>query len=267
MTRNESLEAWLSGDPYERYMGRWSQQVAPQFVSWLGVGPARRWLDVGCGTGALSGAILECSSPTLVIGIDPSEGFLAKANERFRGNVELHRATTTDIPIADASVDATVSALVLNFVPDALAALQEMSRVTVHGGTIGAYVWDYAEKMEMIRYFWDAAVEIDPAAASLDENIRFPLCRPDALLDLFTRAGLTQAEACAIAIPTVFSDFEEYWRPFLGGQGPAPTYAMGLNEALRTRLRDHIRARIAPQPDGSIALVARAWAVRGFVPN
>ena len=84
-----------------------------------------------------------------------------------------------------------------------------MSRVTVHGGTIGAYVWDYAEKMEMIRYFWDAAVEIDPAAASLDENNRFPLCRPDALLDLFTRAGLTQAEACAIAIPTVFSDFEE----------------------------------------------------------
>ena len=267
MNRNQSFEAWLSGDPYERYMGRWSQQVAPRFLSWLGVGPACRWLDVGCGTGALSGAILDCCSPALVIGVDPSEGFLAKAKERFADSVVLHRATASAIPVEDAAVDATVSALVMNFVPDALAALDEMTRVTVNGGTIGAYVWDYAEKMEMIRNFWDAAIELDPAAANLDEGTRFPICRPDALVNVFTRAGLTQVQASAIDIPTLFSDFEEYWRPFLGGQGPAPTYAMGLDEAGRTRLHDRIRTRIALQPDGSIALMARAWAVRGIVCN
>jgi SAM-dependent methyltransferase len=267
MNRNQSLEAWLSADPYERYMGRWSQQVAPRFLSWLGVVPARRWLDVGCGTGALSNAILECCSPALVVGIDPSEGFLAKAKKRFAERVVLHRATASEIPIEDAAVDATVSALVLNFVPDALAALDEMARVTVNGGTIGAYVWDYGGKMEMIRKFWDTAIDLDPAAANLDEGTRFPLCRPDALLDLFTRAGLAQVQVSGVDIPTVFSNFEEYWHPFLGGQGPAPTYAMGLDEAQRARLRDRILARIALRPDGSIALTARAWLVRGFVSN
>jgi SAM-dependent methyltransferase len=164
----------------------------------------------------------------------------------------------------DSSVDVVVSGLVLNFVPDQLAALVEMARVAGSGGTIGAYVWDYGGKMELMRYFWDAAVELDPDAAKLDEGTRFPLCRPEALIELFASAGLNGIEVTAIDIPTPFAGFEDYWQPFLGGQGPAPAYAMSLPEAVRARLRDRIRARIPPQADGSISLTARAWAIRAI---
>jgi hypothetical protein len=158
-----------------------------------------------------------------------------------------------------------VSGLVLNFAPDARAAVAEMARVTVPGGTIGAYVWDYAGKMELMRHFWDAAVELDHGAAKLDEGLRFPVCRPEALTELFTSAGLRAVDVTAIDIATPFATFDDYWRPFLGGQGPAPAYAMALDETARARLRDRIRARIPLQPDGSIALTARAWAVRASV--
>jgi hypothetical protein len=155
--------------------------------------------------------------------------------------------------------------LVLNFVPDGRAALAEMARVTGSGGTIAAYVWDYAGKMELMRLFWDAAVELNPDAARMDEGARFPLCRPEGLTELFEDAGLRGVEVTGIDIPTPFASFEEYWRPFLGGQGPAPAYAMALDETARARLRDRIRQRIPVQADGSVSLIARAWAVRATV--
>lgn len=256
---------WERGDPYEQYVGRWSRRVAPRFLSWLNVPAGRRWLDVGCGTGALSAAILDQCSPLSVTGVEPSEGFLEKAKEQLAGRVLLQRGNAAAIPLDDDSVDACVSALVLNFVPDGSAALREMSRVTAAGGTIAAYVWDYAGKMELMRRFWDAVVELDPGAVKLDEGTRFPLCRPEALSGLFTNAGLRDVAVTAIDIPTPFASFEEYWRPFLGGQGPAPAYAMSLDEPVRARLRDRIRERMPPQADGSIDLTARAWAVRGGV--
>jgi len=158
-----------------------------------------------------------------------------------------------------------VSGLVLNFVPDQRGALAEMARVTGNGGTIGAYVWDYAGKMELMRFFWDAAVELDPDAAKMDEGIRFPQCRPQALAELFAGAGLQGVEVRAIDIATAFASFEDYWQPFLGGQGPAPAYAMSLDEGARARLRDRIRERMPVQANGSIALTARAWATRATV--
>ena len=164
-------------------------------------------------------------------------------------------------------MDATVSGLVLNFVPDPQAGIAEMTRVTRSGGVIGAYVWDYSGKMELMRYFWDAAVALDPEAAKMDEGPRFPLCRPEALMALFTRAGLGKIEFTPIDVPTPFENFEDYWRPFLGGQGPAPAYAMALGEAQRARLRERIRERLPVQADGSVSLIARAWAIRGTVPG
>jgi hypothetical protein len=140
-----------------------------------------------------------------------------------------------------------------------------MVRVTVAGGTISAYVWDYADKMEMMRVFWDAATELDPAVASLDEGVRFPLCHPAALSRLFTGAGLREVETAAIEIPTPFADFDAYWRPFEGGQGPAPTYLASLSEPARGRLREQARARLSARPGGPTALVARAWCARGIV--
>jgi SAM-dependent methyltransferase len=265
MTQANLFDNWQRGEPYERYVGRWSRLVAPRFLSWLSVPAQRRWLDVGCGTGALSAAILDYCLPSSVVGVEPSDGFLEKAREQLTRRMLLHRGSAEKIPLDDESIDATVSGLVLNFIPDGRAALVEMARVTVSGGTIGAYVWDYAGRMELMRLFWDAAVELNPEAAKMDEGVRFPVCRPEALTDLFARAGLRGVEVTAIDIPTRFASFEDYWHPFLGGQAPAPAYAMALDEAARARLRDRIRARMPVQSDGSISLVARAWAVRATV--
>ena len=258
-------DTWERGSPYERYVGRWSRDVAPRFLAWLDVPAGRRWLDVGCGTGALSAAIVDQCSPASVVGVEPSEGFLQTAKEHLAGRATFHQGNANRIPIADASVDVVVSGLVLNFVPDPPAALREMARVTVKPGTISAYVWDYAGKMELMRFFWDAAVELDSNAAKLDEGVRFPLCRPEALEALFSGAGLEHVESQPIDVPTPFASFEDYWQPFLGGQGPAPAYAMSLDETSRARLRDGLRARLPIAADGSIALIARAWAVRATV--
>jgi SAM-dependent methyltransferase len=237
--------------------------VAPRFLAWLGLPAGRRWLDVGCGTGALSGAIAEHCSPSALVGVEPSDGFRESAANRLAGRAVFRRGSATEIPLPDAAVDVVVSGLVLNFVPEQRAALAEMTRVTADGGTIGAYVWDYAGGMQLMRVFWDAAVALDPRAAGMDEGVRFPLCRPEALAALFASAGLRAVEVVALDIPTPFASFADYWEPFLGGQGPAPAYAMALDETARARLRDHIRASLPSAPDGSISLTARAWAARG----
>jgi SAM-dependent methyltransferase len=258
-------DSWERGDPYEAYVGRWSRQVAPRFLAWLAIPGGKRWLDVGCGTGALCTAIVERCSPSSVVGVEPSEGFLAVARERLADRAQFQQGSATAIPLSDAAVDATVSGLVLNFVSDVRAAMTEMARVTTKGRTIAAYVWDYAGRMELMRHFWDAAVALDPQAKNKDEGVRFPLCRPDALRDLFAGAGLHDVATTTIDIPTRFADFDDYWHPFLGGQGPAPTYAMSLDDAARDRLRERVRARLPVAADGSITLVARAFAVRGTV--
>ena len=263
--RTPVSDTWKRGSPYEQYVGRWSRQVAPLFLSWLNVPGGRRWLDVGCGTGALCAAIMDRCSPSSVTGVEPSEGFLATARENLAGRAVLHQGSATAIPLADASVDVVVSGLVLNFVPDQHAALSEMARVTGKGGTVAAYVWDYSGKMELIRYFWDVAGQLDADAAKLDEGVRFPLCRAEALETLFAGARLEEVAVRAIDIPTPFADFDDYWRPFLGGQGPAPAYAMSLDEDARGRLRERIRERLPIEADGSISLIARAWAVRARV--
>jgi SAM-dependent methyltransferase len=262
MSDRHVSDTWERGSPYERYVGRWSRRIAPAFLQWLNIPAGRRWLDVGCGTGALSAAILDFCSPSSVTGVEPSEGFLAIAREHLATRASLHQGAAAAIPLADASVDVVVSGLVLNFIPDQRAALLEMRRVVETGGTIAAYVWDYAGGMELIRCFWDVAVELDAGAARLDEGVRFPACRPDAMQTLFASAGLTDIETSAIDVTTVFEDFDDYWQPFLGGQGPAPAYTMSLDEAARARLRDGIRARLPIAANGSISLHARAWAAR-----
>lgn len=266
MAEQRPSDTWVSGNPYERYVGRWSRQVAPRFLAWLQLPAGLRWLDVGCGTGALSAAILEACDPRAVIGVDPSDGFLATAGEQLSDRATLRRGSATELPVPDRSVEAVVSGLVLNFVADQPAALAEMGRVALPGGTVAAYVWDYAGRMELMRHFWDAAVALDPQAADLDEGVRFPLCRPAALEKLFVGAGLEEVAVAGIDIPTPFASFDDYWQPFLGGQGPAPAYAMSLTEAARVRLRDRIREGLPKSAQGPFALVARAWAVRGMVP-
>jgi SAM-dependent methyltransferase len=265
MQSTQPMDNWQLGDAYERYVGRWSRRVAPSFLEWLDAPAGARWLDIGCGTGALSSAIIECCRPASLTGVEPSDGFLKVARAALADHVILRSGDAASIPLPDAAVDVAVSGLVLNFVPDLNAAMQEVTRVTRKGGTFGAYVWDYAGKMELMRYFWDAAVALDPGAEKLDEGRRFPLCQPDALAACVKSAGLVQAEVTAIDIPTTFASFQDYWEPFLGGQGPAPAYAMSLNEAARSELKDRLRDTMPIAADGSISLVARAWAVRAVV--
>jgi ubiquinone/menaquinone biosynthesis C-methylase UbiE len=259
----ERQEIWAVGAAYEPYVGRWSRLVAREFVAWLNVPPGRRWLDVGCGTGALSQTILDIASPLTTTGIDRSEGFVAYVREQIRderANFEVGDAQA--LPAPNAYYDAVVSGLVLNFVPHPAKMVAEMKRVARPGGTVAIYVWDYAGQMQLMRYFWDAAAALDPAARDLAESLRFPLCQPDKLTELFQEAGLETVEVRPIDIPTVFKDFDDYWSPFLGGQGPAPSYTMALSEESRAALREKIRASLPISPDGSIPLTARAWAAR-----
>src|SRR3990172_6322891 len=257
-------DVWAAGDLYEPYVGRWSRLVAREFLSWLSVPANKDWLDVGCGTGALTQVILEAATPHRVKGIDPSAGFIGYAKARTTSPLTSFAVgDAQSLPVEAASVDAVVSGLVLNFVPEPSRAVAEMARAVRPGGVVAAYVWDYAGKMELMRHFWDAAVALDPAAIDLGEGRRFPICAPKPLSELFARAGLEAVEVRPIDVPTRFRDFDDYWSPFLGGQGPAPGYTMSLSEDRRNRLRDRIRSNLPVSPDGTIRLIARAWAVRG----
>ncbi|HEX2113138.1 MAG TPA: class I SAM-dependent methyltransferase [Alphaproteobacteria bacterium] len=267
MTDASRHDAWHAGDRYEAYMGRWSRQLAPRFLDWLAAANGLDWLDVGCGTGALSAAILARCNPANLIAIDQSEGFVAMA----RATVPDRRA---EFRVGDAHTlemdtgrrDVIASALVLNFMADKHRALVEMKRVARVGGMVSFYVWDYpGGGVEFIRAFWDAAAALDAAARDLTEDKRFSFCTPDGLAGLMRGAGLTRIECAPIEIPTLFQDFEDYWSPFTLGAGPAPGYCASLLPAAQQRLKERLHDSLPRKQDGSIPLRARAWAVRAIV--
>lgn len=264
---SQQKEVWATGVAYEPYVGRWSRLVARTFVKWLDVSAESHWVDVGCGTGALSHTILESAAPRTLRGIDRSEGYIAFAREHIQDErVQFEIGDAQALPVETGAYDAIVSGLMLNFVPQPHQAVAEMARATRPGGVVAAYVWDYGDGMQMMRHFWNAATSLDPAAYDLDQGQRFPMCQPEPLKQLFEDAGLKDVAVRAITISTDFADFDDYWMPFLGGQGSAPSYVMSLNEAQRTTLRERIRTSLPFASDGSIHLVARAWAVRGVRP-
>jgi SAM-dependent methyltransferase len=261
-----AMETWGTGISYERYVGRWSRGIALEFLTWLELPSDQIWGDVGCGTGALVDAILTLAKPTCTFAIDRSEGFISEAKRTITNHsVGFMLADARALPWASASCDVTVSGLVLNFVPDALAVVREMTRVTKSRGRVAAYVWDYSGGMEMMRQFWDAAIEVNPEHVALDQAERFTICHPEPLRKLFRQGGLRSPRVRPIEIPTIFKDFDDFWSPFLGKQGAAPTYLASLDNEDRTRIREALRTRLTPSIDGSIALSARAWAVQGIV--
>jgi len=259
-------EVWDNAERLERYVGRWSRLVAREFVAWLDVPAGGRWLDVGCGSGALTETVLAQADPASVEGVDSSEAFVAYAAERVgdpRASFAVADAQALDLP--DAAFDAVASSLVLNFLPDPAQGVAEMRRVVRPGGVVAGYVWDYAGEMQLMRRFWDAAVALDPGAADLDEGRRMAGCSPQALEALFAGAGLAGVETRGIDVPTVFAGFDDYWTPFEGGQGPAPGYCVSLPKERREALRERLRETLPVEPDGSIRLIARAWAVRATI--
>lgn len=266
MTEDAKHDAWSAGDSYEAYMGRWSRKIASRFLDWVDAEDQLDWLDVGCGTGALSSTIMSRCNPRDLIGIEQSEGFVAAAQLNVSdGRATFEVGDAQALPLDDHSRDVVASALVLNFVPDIPKALSEMKRVARSGGTIAFYVWDYpGSGMEFMRAFWQAAISLDPSASEFAEGKRFPFCTPDGLTELATNAGLQSIECSAIEVPTVFENFDDYWRPFTLGAGPAPGYCVSLADEARERLRKKLDADLPRQDDGAIALSARAWAVKAL---
>jgi SAM-dependent methyltransferase len=259
-------ERWHDGSGYDSFVGRWSRRVAERFVAWLEVRYGADWVDIGCGTGVLTRAITEFADPRSVIGVDPSRRFLIAAKGATRDSrVTFVEGEGEELPIEDRSTDVVVSGLVLNFIHDLPAALREMRRISRPGALIAGYVWDYGGEMQMMRRFWDAAAALDPSAAELDEGVRFSIARPEGLKTAFERAGLDDVDVIPIEVATIFTSFEDYWSPFLSGVAPAPSYAMSLQPNARERLRDLLDRTLPRELDGSIDLIARAWAVRGTV--
>jgi SAM-dependent methyltransferase len=252
-------DRWAGGESYELFMGRWSRFLAQSFVDWLAIPPERHWLEIGCGTGSLTAQVCERSLPASVLAIDSSPQFVAHARASLAGKpVEFLVAAAEALPERRGGYDAVVSSLVLNFLPDPRAAAISMRKVVTKDGVIGACVWDYAAGMGFRRHFWDAAVALDPTAHRHDEGERFAVCSPDALEAVFRGAGFGYVNVDSLEIVTHFRDFDDFWRPFNGGPGPAPAYLSDQQRALVRRLQ----STLPREPDGSILLTARAWAVR-----
>ncbi len=257
---------WTAGEAYESYMGRWSRPLARTFVGWLGSRPGADWLEVGCGTGALTSAICELAQPASVVACDPSESFVVHARNALPDSRASFVVAGAEAPPGGPGVfDCVVSGLVLNFVADPARAIGLMRDRLRVGGTVAAYVWDYASGVEFLRCFWDEAVALDQAAAELDEGRRFPLCRPEVLSALFDGAGLRRVAVGSVEIPTRFEGFQDFWTPFLRGTGPAPSYVAALPQARQDLLRDRLARRLKLEADGSIHLKASAWAVCGLL--
>ena len=258
---------FTTSDGYERFMGRWSRLLAPQFIAFAGVRDGERVLDVGTGTGSVARAVAAALPASEVLGVDPSEAFVAYAKGNAASSrVRFEVGDAQALRFEDGAFDQAMSLLVLNFVPDHQKAAGEMRRVTRPGGTVSACVWDYDAGMEMLRFFWDEVVALDPAMEPRDER-HMKLCREGQLGALWRKAGLAEVHESALIIEQRYTSFEDYWAPFLKGAGPGGAYVVSLAEERRRALEARLRRRLlGGRADGAFTLKARAWCVRGKVP-
>jgi SAM-dependent methyltransferase len=249
---------------YERFMGRWSREVARLLVPFAQVRDGDTVLDIGCGTGALTKAIAAAAPTSRIIGVDRSPPFIASARSTHaepRFSFEL--ADAQRLPFGDACVDRTLSLFILNFVPDPVKALREMIRVTRAEGTVTCAVWDYSDGMQMLSTFWEEAIALDPAGADRDERT-MPLCGRGELDALWRTQQFAEVAEQTLTIPMRFESFDDYWLAFLEGQGPAGAYTTSLRDEPRERLRLCLRRRfLGDGADRPFVLEGRAWAVRG----
>jgi SAM-dependent methyltransferase len=248
-------------------MGRWSRRLAREFIGFARVSNDASVLDVGAGTGSLSLTLAEMQPAVHITGIDRSRDYVELARSRAPSNrVRFLVGDAHAIEQPDAAFDAALSLLCLNFVPDPARAIAEMMRVTRPRGCVAAAVWDYGDGMEMLHLFWQEAVALDSGARVPDEH-RMPLCGPGELPAAWVAAGLEDVEDRALGVELPFVSFDDYWQPFLGGQGPAGAYVKTLAAPARERLAARLRTRLlGGSSAGQFTLHARAWAARGIVP-
>jgi len=256
-------DMFSSAKSYESYVGRWSRFVAREFVAWVNAAPGQTWLDVGAGTGILTEVILQDAAPSKVVGVDLSPEYIEFARQRIHDDrVELRVEDAGNIA-ESSQFDVSVAGLVLNFLPSPEQGAKTMAQAVRSGGLVAAYVWDYSGQMEMMRHFWDAAIQVDPSAAEADAGQRFTICRPENLRSLFESVGLTAVDVIPIDIQTQFQNFDDYWLPFLGAQGSVSKYLRSMTDETRSALHDQLQRQLPTTHDGTISLVARAWAVKG----
>jgi ubiquinone/menaquinone biosynthesis C-methylase UbiE len=262
----KEAKMFSAGEGYERFMGRWSRLLAHELVAFAGIRDGARVLDVGTGTGALASALVKSGPNVEVVGIDPSAGFIAYAQKDAGPRARFEAGDAQALKFADGSFDAAMALLVLNFVPDHAKAAAEMRRVTRPGGTVSACVWDYDAGMQMLRYFWDEVIALDPAMEPKDER-HMKLSRQGQLGELWRKAGLTNVEERPLTIDQQHASFHDYWESFLRGAGPGGAYVVSLPEAKRQELERRMRARLLKNgQDGPFTLKARAWCVKGQPP-
>jgi SAM-dependent methyltransferase len=261
------MDRWTSGSHYDQWMGRWSGLLAQEFLKWLNLPAGLRWLDVCCGSGVVTEAIVERDAPASIVGVDVSPEQIKFARQhRARPGVNFEIANAMALPFADAGFDVAVCGLGLNYIPDPGQGLEEFCRVTRCGGTVAVYVWDYAQGARFLREFWDAAIAIDGEAATFDQARRFPLCTPEGLRSLFARAELEDVNLQPLDVVTRFSSFDDYWEPLLTGQGSAPNYLARRDKKIQAAIRERLRTVLPLNSQGAVELPARAWAIRGRRP-
>jgi SAM-dependent methyltransferase len=258
-------EAMFQGaaEVYDRFVGRYSPQLARAMCEAAGVRPGQRALDVGCGSGALLAALAEVVGGENVTGIDPSEPFVEAARARVPG-ARVLVGSAEALPFEDGEFDATLLQLVVNFLNDPEQGLREMSRVTT--GVVAGCVWDYGGGMTMLRVFWEAAAALDPEGAGpLMESFTMRFARPEELEALWREAGLEEVDVGPIDVEAAYDDFDDLWAPFPTGVGPAGAYAASLDAEGQAALREEFKRSLG-RPEGPFTISARAWASVGKVP-
>ena len=253
----------VSAEAYDRFVGRYGSQLGAALLGFAGVEPGACALDVGCGPGALTGALADRLGAAQVHGVDPSEGF-ADTCRRRHPDVEVLVAPAEALPFADDTFDAVLSQLVVNFMRDPETGVREMARVARPDGVVASCVWDYGREMTLLRKFWDAAREVDPSAATADEGVVMPWCAEGELAELWSAAGLRDVRFGPLVVSATYSGFEDLWSPLPTGVGPAGAFCKSLDADKRSALHDAYRRRLGVG-DGPFELSARAWAVAGSV--
>ncbi len=246
----------VAAESYDRFMGRYSTQLAPQLAEFGGACAGQRLLDVGCGPGALTAELVRRLGDGAVSAVDPSEAFVAAAGTRYPG-VDVQNASAESLPFGDSSFDATFAQLVVHFMADPVAGLREMRRVTTAGGVVAVSVWDHTGDRTPLAAFWQAARELDP---DVHDESGLAGAREGHLAELLAAAGLTSIEETTLTASARFTSFDEWWEPFTLGIGPAGAYARKLAERAREDLRDRCERLLPPAP---FTVDAVAWAARG----
>ncbi len=253
------MSFFVAADAYDRFMGRYSEPLAPVFADFAGVSSGQRVLDVGCGPGALTAELVARLGADAVSAVDPSQPFVEAIRERYP-EVTVQRAPAEELPFATGTFDASLAQLVVHFFKDPVLAIREIARVTRPGGILAACVWDHAGDQGPLSVFWEAARDL--VGSEIDDESNLPGTREGHLAELFAASQLLEVEGGALMISVEHATFDDWWEPYTFGAGPAGAFVAGLDPQQVEQLRESCRNRL---PEPPFTLSATAWAARGRV--